>query len=79
LFAEGLAVFSARVFKCSRTRKLNVEIVPPTEPDLVLTVAWSRDGAYVLSAGSDNAMKLWDVATGRLLARSSATPILCDR
>ena len=44
-----------------------IEIVPITPHELVEVVAFSPDGAYALSGGFDNAMKLWQVSSGRLI------------
>jgi WD40 repeat protein len=39
----------------------------PTPPSVVHSVAFSRDSTSVLSGSDDATIKLWDVATGRLL------------
>jgi WD40 repeat protein len=45
---------------------LPIEIVP-NRPSLTLTVRFSPDGTRAISGGTDGSVKLWDVATGRLL------------
>src|SRR5947209_7265230 len=54
-------------FAAAAAQTRPVEIVPITPPHQPFTVAFSPDGARILSGGFDNTMKLWDVATGRLL------------
>ncbi len=55
-----------------------VEIVPSIRHSRMITsVALSPDGTYALSGGWDNTLKLWEVATGRLLRTSygHASPV----
>src|SRR6266404_4333067 len=44
-----------------------IEIVPITPHEHVEVVAFSPDGAYALSGGFDNTMKVWQVSSGRLI------------
>ncbi len=55
-----------------------VEIVPSIRHSRMITsVALSPDGTYALSGAWDNALKLWEVATGRLIRTSygHASPV----
>ena len=46
----------------------NVEVVPSIRHSRQITsVALSHEGAYALSAGWDGTVRLWEMATGRLL------------
>jgi WD40 repeat protein len=61
LFADG----------ASAQERSKIEIVPSTRHSRMITsVALSPDGIYALSGGWDNTLKLWDVATARLLRTS---------
>jgi WD40 repeat protein len=40
---------------------------PPGHRDAVFTITLSKDGKYLASGSSDKSVKLWDVATGRVI------------
>ncbi|MBX9626864.1 MAG: alpha/beta fold hydrolase [Gemmataceae bacterium] len=48
---------------------------PPGHRDQVFTVAFTKDGKFLASGGSDRAVKLWDVATG-VVVRDFPSPDL---
>jgi WD40 repeat protein len=52
----------------SAEERARIEIVPDIPHSLSIeSVAVSSDGARLVSGGADKTMKLWDIATGRLL------------
>jgi WD40 repeat protein len=68
LFAEGARAQDAP----------KIEIVPSIRHSRMITsVAFSPDGTYALSGGWDNTLRLWEVATARVLRTSygHASPI----
>src|SRR5262245_39866479 len=63
-----LVAICAGVQPTSAQDRLKIEIVPKiAHTGWVESVAFSPDGTRVLSGSWDNTLKLWDVATGRLL------------
>ena len=66
--AAGIAVALAGVCQAAAEDKVPVEIVPQMGHSMSVTsVAFSPDGKTALSGSADNMVKLWDLATGRVI------------
>jgi WD40 repeat protein len=48
-------------------RKTDDQTGPPGHRDQVFSIALTRDGKFLASASSDRTVKLWEVATGRVI------------
>src|SRR5262245_57164078 len=63
-----LTLLLLRIDPVAAQDRANIEIVPVfNHTNWVTSIAFSSDGARVLSGGWDNALKLWDAATGALI------------
>ena len=64
----GVAVALAGVFQAAAEDKSPAEVVPQVgHSSDVWSVAFSPDGRFALSASTDTTMKLWEIASGKLL------------
>ena len=70
VYVLGFFFASAVACDARADEKLQVEIVPQLgHSAAIFSVAITPDGKTALSGGDDNTLRLWDLATGRVIRR----------